>query len=320
MLNGFRLGVVIPCFEESSTIVEVVRSVPTFIDHIVVVDDGCPQGSGRLVDEHVSDSRVKVVYHRENAGVGAATVTGLSWILEHTEAQFVVKIDGDGQMDPDQMTSLLAPLLDGTADFAKGNRFSSLEDLEQMPKVRIFGNAILSLLSKFSSGYWNLTDPTNGYIAISRQTLQRVSLQKLSKGFFFESDMLFRLSLIRAVVQDVPMPAIYGHENSSLKIRRVIGHFLYRHCVNLLKRILYNYYLREWNVASIELPMGLLLFSGGVFLGISSWSSASAAGLPATSGQVMLAAVPIILGFQLILAFISFDVAATPRLRGSRGS
>lgn len=127
--------------------------------------------------------------------------------------------------------------------------------------------------------------------------------------------MLFRLSVIGAVVVDVPMAAVYGAEKSHLNIRKVIWQFPKRHTVNLLKRIFYNYYLREWNVASIELPLGLILFIGGIGLGAASWTSASAAGLPATSGQVMLAAVPIILGFQLILAFISYDVSSTPRLR-----
>lgn len=309
------VAVVIPCYKEPDTILEVVQGLPDFVDHIIVVDDGCPDGSGKRVEDRISDPRVKVLFHAQNHGIGAAMVTGYSWVLENTDAEFIVKVDGDGQMDPKLMADLLAPLVSGAADYAKGNRFSSLEDLESMPKIRILGNAALSLLSKFSSGYWGITDPTNGYIAIRRSTLKRIKLAKLNKGYFFESDMLFRLSVIGAVVVDVPMAAIYGAEKSHLNIRKVIWQFPKRHTVNLLKRIFYNYYLREWNVASIELPLGLILFIGGIGLGAASWTSASAAGLPATSGQVMLAAVPIILGFQLILAFVSYDVSSTPRLR-----
>jgi glycosyltransferase involved in cell wall biosynthesis len=312
---GAGVAVVIPCYKESDTILGVVQGLPDFVDQIIVVDDGCPDGSGKLVEEQVSDPRVKVLFHAQNQGIGAAMVTGFSWVVDNTESDYIVKVDGDGQMDPALMADLLAPLVSGAADYAKGNRFSSLEDLESMPKIRILGNAALSLLSKFSSGYWSITDPTNGYIAIRRSTLKRIKLAKLNKGYFFESDMLFRLSVIGAVVVDVPMASIYGAEKSHLNIRKVIWQFPKRHTVNLLKRIFYNYYLREWNVASIELPLGLLLFIGGIGLGAASWTSASAAGLPATSGQVMLAAVPIILGFQLILAFVSYDVSSTPRLR-----
>ena len=315
MIGKETVSVIIPCFREFETILGVVSTLPDFVDHIIVVDDGCPEGTGRLVQDNVRDKRLTVLFHESNQGVGAAMITGYSWVLKNTDSDLIVKVDGDGQMDPARLKTLLEPLANGSADYAKGNRFSSLEDLEAMPKIRILGNAVLSLLSKFSSGYWNVTDPTNGYTAITRSTLERIKLQKLNRGYFFESDMLFRLSVVGAVVVDVSMPSIYGSERSHLNIRRVIWQFPRRHTANLLKRIFYNYYLREWNVASIELPLGLLLFFGGVGLGIISWSAASAAGLPATSGQVMLASVPMILGFQLILAFISYDVSATPKPR-----
>jgi dolichol-phosphate mannosyltransferase len=182
-----------------------------------------------------------------------------------------------------------------------------------MPRIRILGNAVLSLFSKLSSGYWNITDPTNGFTAIHRNVLERVSLNKLRRGFFFESDMLFRLAIIRAVVVDVPMPAQYGIEKSNLNIRKVIGEFPRRHFVNLHKRIFYNYYLREWNIASFEFPFGVGLFGFGLWFGITSWISASSQGIPATTGQVMLSAVPVILGFQLILAFLNYDISSVPR-------
>ena len=310
-----KIAVIIPCYREKNTILDVLSTLPNFVDYVVVVDDGCPDQTGKLVEAKAAHSNQVVLFHEVNQGLGAAMQTGYRWVLENTDADILVKLDGDGQMDPDYMAELVSPLLQGHSDYAKGNRFSSIEDLEQMPKLRIFGNAVLSLMSKLSSGYWNITDPTNGYTAVTRKALSRIKVEKLSRSFFFESDMLFRLSLVRAVVTDVPMPAVYGTEKSQLKIRKIIWLFQRRHTVNFVKRILYNYYLREWNVASIELPLGLALFLGGAFLGATSWTSASAAGLPATSGQVMLAAVPIILGFQLILAFLSYDVASVPKSR-----
>ena len=307
------VAVVIPCFGVSQTIVSVINSIPDFVSRIVVVDDACPEGSGALVEREVSDPRVVVLKHASNQGVGGAVITGYRYLLENSDVDVIVKLDGDGQMDPTRIRALVSPIEFGEADYSKGNRFDSLEDLEQMPRIRIFGNAVLSIFSKFSSGYWNITDPTNGFTAIHTSVLKRIKLEKLRRGYFFESDMLFRLSIIRAVVVDVPMSAQYGLEKSNLNIKKVIREFPQRHFVNLLKRTFYNYYLREWNVASFELPLGLLLFFWGVGFGVTSWVSASAQGVAATTGQVMLSAVPVILGFQLILAFLNYDVSSVPR-------
>jgi glycosyltransferase involved in cell wall biosynthesis len=312
-LSGVSVAVVIPCYRVSESILDVIELIPAFVRHIIVVDDACPEGSGELVRNRVSDPRVIVVSHSTNQGVGGAMITGYRAALEQTDAQVVVKLDGDGQMDPRRIPQLLGPILSKEADYTKGNRFDSLEDLEQMPKIRIFGNAVLSIFAKFSSGYWNITDPTNGFTAIHTSVLERIKLEKLRRGFFFESDMLFRLAIIRAVVIDVPMSAQYGNEKSNLNIAKVIKEFPHRHLVNLLKRTFYNYYLREWNIASFELPLGLGLFFFGLGFGITSWISASSQGVPATTGQVMLSAVPVILGFQLMLAFLNYDVSAVPR-------
>lgn len=312
-VENYSVAVVLPCYKVAESIIEVISQIPAFVKHIVVVDDGCPQSSGKLVQEKVKDKRVSVIFNGKNQGVGGAMIAGYRYVLENTDAEIVVKVDGDGQMDPRRIPQLILPITTKEADYTKGNRFDSLEDLEQMPKIRIFGNAVLSIFSKFSSGYWNITDPTNGFTAIHTSVLQRVRLEKLRKGFFFESDMLFRLAIIRAVVVDVPMSAQYGAEKSNLNIKKVIREFPQRHFVNLLKRTFYNYYLREWNVASFELPLGLILFFWGIGFGITSWASASAAGVQATTGQVMLSAVPVILGFQLMLAFLNYDVSSVPR-------
>jgi glycosyltransferase involved in cell wall biosynthesis len=311
--NEATVAVVIPCYKVASHIQEVISLIPESVSYIIVVDDGCPEQSGKLVQDKVEDPRVTVLFNKTNQGVGGAMITGYKWVLANTDAEIVVKVDGDGQMDPRRIPALISPIVSKEADYTKGNRFDSLEDLEQMPRIRIFGNAVLSIFSKFSSGYWNITDPTNGFTAIHTSVLSRIRLEKLRKGFFFESDMLFRLAIIRAVVIDVPMSAQYGAEKSNLNIKKVLREFPQRHFVNLLKRTFYNYYLREWNVASFELPLGLILFFWGIGFGITSWASASAAGVPATTGQVMLSAVPVILGFQLLLSFLNYDVSSVPR-------
>jgi dolichol-phosphate mannosyltransferase len=239
--------------------------------------------------------------------------TGYTRALNNESNQVFVKIDGDGQMDLNQIPALISPILSGRADYTKGNRFDSIEDLEQMPRLRILGNAVLSVFSKVSSGYWNVTDPTNGFTAIHRTVLERIKLEKVSSSFFFESDMLFRLSLARAVVEDVPMKARYLDEKSNLKIRKVLREFPARYFINHLKRIIYQYYLREWSVASFELPLGLILFGFGGIYGLSAFLGSSSSGTAATAGQVMISALPIIVGTQLLLSFINFDVGATPR-------
>ena len=226
----------------------------------------------------------------------------------------IVKVDGDGQMDPALIETIARPVLEGNADYSMGNRFDSLENLFSMPKIRIFGNAVLSLWSKVSSGYWSITDPTNGFTAIHRKALQALNLDKIRKTYFFESDLLFRLSIINAVVVDVPMVSRYGDEKSNLKIRKVLFEFPWRHTVNLWKRIFYKFYLREWSIASFELPFGFGLTVFGAWFGLASYFNASEAGRATSAGQVTLSAVALILGVQLLLSFLAYDVQSEPRV------
>jgi hypothetical protein len=188
-----------------------------------------------------------------------------------------------------------------------------------MPSIRLFGNAGLSLLTKISTGYWNITDPTNGYTAIHRDVLKMLPLEMLSKRFFFESDMLFRLSLYRAVVWDVPMQARYGTEKSNLSIIKTLWEFPWKHFKNFHKRLFYNYYLRDVSAASIELPLGIVLWWFGLIFGIASYNQSMETGVAATTGTVMISVVPLILGFQLLLAFVSHDVSAVPNRPKHKG-
>jgi glycosyltransferase involved in cell wall biosynthesis len=309
------VAVVIPAYNVANQIASVLSSIPKEIKHIIVVDDACPEGSGDNVEKQFK-SKVKVIRHSHNQGVGGAMISGYRHLLAETDAQVIVKLDGDGQMDPADIHKLIQPIVLGYADYTKGNRFDSIEDLEQMPKLRILGNAVLSFFSKVSSGYWNVTDPTNGFTAIRRETLEKISLEKIRKSFFFESDMLFRLALSRAVVEDVALPARYGGEKSNLKIRKVLAEFPKRYLANFGKRIIYQYYLREWSPASFELPLGLVSLFSGLFAGASFWIQNSQVGTFASAGQSMLASLPVIVGTQLLLAFVNYDISNLPRRAG----
>jgi glycosyltransferase involved in cell wall biosynthesis len=295
----------------ASHIVQVLSTIPADINTIYVVDDQCPEETADLVESLTDLSRVKVIRHEVNRGVGGAVKTGYRAALADG-ADIVVKLDGDGQMDPLDIHALVAPIVKGMADYTKGNRFYDLATIHRMPLTRLIGNAILSFLSKLSSGYWGIFDPTNGFTAVHARALQRIPLEKLSDRYFFESDMLFRLNTIQAVVIDVPMESRYGDEKSSLRILRVIPEFIWKHGRNLIKRILYNYYLRDMSIASLELPLGLLLCFFGLTYGFYSWYHSTAAGVLTPPGTVMLSALPVILGFQLVLAFLNYDISSVP--------
>ena len=307
-----RIAIVIPAYKSRDLIGQVLNAIPSYVNKVLVVDDACPDKTGEYVKQNFREKRFEVVFNEQNLGVGGATVNGLKR-FQNSDFDLVVKIDSDGQMDPTDIPKLLEPLISNDADYSKGNRFNSLDDLQEMPKSRIFGNAILSLMSKFSTGYWTITDPTNGFFAIKVGVLNRINLDKLRKRWFFESDLLFRLSIIRAVVSDVPLRARYGNEKSNLKIRKVIWEFVSRHSINFLKRIFYVYYLREWSVLSLELPTGMVLTLWGLVSGVLGWINSSATGSPATIGQVMLSVVPLILGFQLLIGCVTTDVNNEPK-------
>lgn len=304
--------VVIPCFRVAAHVLDVLARVGPEVGRIICVDDACPEGSGRLIESWCTDARVQVVFHAANLGVGGATVTGFRAALQ-AGAGVVVKLDGDGQMDPALIPGLIAPILAGVADASKGNRFFSPESVRGMPAARLLGNAVLSFITKFSTGYWSVFDPTNGFVAVHADVLRQLPLEKLAQRYFFESDLLFRLSIVRAVVMDMPMRARYGDETSGLRIRRVVGPFLAGHARNFCKRIVYGYFLRDFHVASLELILGVCAVVFGMISGVTSWHHFARLGRETPAGSVMLAALPLFVGVQLLLAFLNFDITAEPR-------
>ena len=210
-------------------------------------------------------------------------------------------------MNPRDIKTLVEPIIKGSAQYTKGNRFYNIERIRSMPKIRIVGNLVLSFFSKFSSGYWNVFDPNNGYTAISTQILRTLPLDKIDNRYFFESDMLFRLYLSKAVVVDIPLDAIYGEEISNLRVSSSILDFLIKHTRNTLKRIFYVYYLRDFSLASLELPIGLGLSIFGVILGMRSWLLSLRLGVATNSGTQILVVLCCIVGLQLLLSFADFD-------------
>ena len=307
-----KIAVVIPSYRVKAHILDVIREIPSCVSKIYVVDDCCPDRSGDFVSEQCTDPRVEVVRNPTNMGVGGAVMAGYKAAIEQG-MEILVKIDGDGQMDPKLLPSFIEPIANGEADYTKGNRFFSLEQIGAMPGIRIFGNAALSFLTKISSGYWDIFDPTNGYTAIHADVARQLPFQKISRRYFFETDILFRLNTLRAVVLDIPMDAKYADETSNLKISKILGEFLLKHLRNLSKRIFYNYYLRDLSLASFELPLGIVLIIFGVIFGSIRWIGGLQSGIANPTGTIMLAAISILLGTQIILAFIGHDIASVPQ-------
>ena len=307
-----RIAVVIPCFRVADQVLPLIERIGPEVGWIFVVDDACPEGSGERVRAECADARVSVIQHRENQGVGGAMVTGYRAALR-SPAQVIVKLDGDGQMDPALIARLAAPILGGRADYSKGNRFHRVADVSAMPPVRLFGNVVLSFLTKLSSGYWQLFDPTNGYTAIHREVLAEVPLENLAQRYFFESDLLYQLNQLRAVVSEMPMTALYDGAPTSLQPLRVIAPFAHGHLRNFARRIVYSYFLRGFSPASIELLLAPPLLLFGVCFGSWHWLQSVQTGATASAGTVMLATLPILLGTQLLLSWLNFDVAAEPK-------
>lgn len=303
-----KIAVVIPSYKATNHIQGVIDGIGAEVHRIYVVDDCCPERTGEFVLQCNRDPRVHVLFNGVNEGVGGAVMHGYRQaILDGYDV--LVKMDSDGQMDPRMLARLVRPIAQGQADYTKGNRFYDLEGIHRMPKIRIFGNAVLSFMSKVSTGYWRVFDPTNGYTAIAARVAEHLPWDKVSRRYFFETDLLFRLNILGAVVRDVPMDAVYGDETSHLKISKILPEFLAKHARNFGKRIFYNYFLRDLNIASLELVAGTTLFFFGLVYGGFHWFRALTTGLPTALGIIMLAALNILVGFQLLLAFLSYDMA-----------
>ncbi|UXB40711.1 glycosyltransferase family 2 protein [Stenotrophomonas maltophilia] len=307
-----RIAVIIPCYKVTRHIRGVLAAIGPEVTAVYCVDDACPEASGDFIESDTDDARVRVLRHARNKGVGGAVVTGYRAAIADG-MEILVKVDGDGQMDPRLLPLFVTPIARGQADYAKGNRFWDLGQISRMPWLRRLGNLGLSFLAKASTGYWDLFDPTNGYTAIHAAVAARLPLAKLSERYFFETDLLFRLNAVRAVVVDVPMDAHYGEEVSNLSVGKVLGEFALKHARNSAKRISYNYFLRDLSVASLQLVAGVVLLLGGGAYGAVRWFELSVAGLAAPVGTVVLPAMAILSGLQLILAFLNYDIALRPR-------
>lgn len=304
------LAVVIPAYRAATHIQSVLQVIPSFITHIVVINDCSPDNTAELVDAW-RDPRVRLISHQTNQGVGGATLSGYNAAL-NLGAEIIVKMDSDNQMDPTFLLPLITPILLHQADYTKGNRFLHARQLRSMPLLRRLGNMGLSFLTKLASGYWNIFDPTNGYTAIHSALVPMLNQSAISQRYFFESSLLLELGLLRAAVRDVYIPARYGNEQSSLSELKTLFDFPPRLLKGFLWRVWIHYFLRDFTVVSIFLITGTLLTTFGLLFGGYHWYLSAVTNTEATTGTVMLAVLPIILGFQFLLHAIIADIQNVP--------
>jgi dolichol-phosphate mannosyltransferase len=307
------ITVVIPCYNVSRHIAEVIRNLPAEVTWIIAVNDLSKDNTWNiLTDIQKENKKLITITHEKNQGVGGSMLTGFKKSLE-LNSDITIKMDGDDQMDSSYIPELIKPLIDNKADYTKGNRFRDFKSLKKMPIIRRIGNLGLSFFIKAASGYWNIFDPNNGFVAISKEMLKTININKIHKRYFFESSMLIELYHVDAVIQEIPMKARYGDEKSSLSVTRALFGFPPKLLKAFIRRIILKYFLFDFNIASVYMLFGIPFFIIGVIYGAVNFVKYASSHLSAPTGTVVIPTLLIILGFQLILSAVSYDITNYPR-------
>ncbi len=313
MYKNNKIAVVIPTYKAENHLTDVLGGLPDWVDQIIVVDDACPRKSGEIAEKlSKTNEKIIVIRHEINQGVGGAVISGYKKSIE-LGCDVTVKMDSDDQMDPAYISSLINPIAEGNAGYTKGNRFVDFKALRSMPTLRLMGNSALSFTVKACSGYWSMMDPTNGYTAIGKSTIEKLNLDKIAKRYFFETDMLISLNIQSTVIQDVPVPARYGNEKSSLSIRNTMTRFPYLLLKGLTKRFILKYLIYDFNMASIYVLVGGPMLLWGIFYGLYKWVENTVNNVATPTGTIMLSVLPLILGTQFIIAAINIDINSVPK-------
>lgn len=313
-----RTIVVIPCYKVAAHIEQVLNTLPGVVDEVILVDDCSPDDTGKVLERLAQqDSRVTVIRNSQNMGVGGAMIAGFQEALRR-DCDIVIKLDGDGQMDSSRIVEMVQALENGDYDFVKGNRFYDKFALRKMPLIRKIGNFGMSFLVKVSSGYWQISDPTNGFIAINKETLQRIDMKWLSHRFFFESSLICELYYTGAKIKEISMPAIYGEEKSNLSVLKSLLTFPPKLALRWLRRLWLSYYVYDFNIGSLYFASGSLLFLFGLIFGIVRWVHFASIGVPAPLGTIMIAVLTFICGFQLLLAAFQYDLTSQNTFQKSK--
>jgi len=308
--KNHSIAVVIPCYKVEKQIQKVVGELPDYITSIILVHDASPDKTGEILDRLSAENpKITVLHHPENQGVGGAMISGFLEAVKQNQ-EVVIKIDGDGQMDTSYFDKMLKAVFEEKYDFVKGNRFFDQKMLRKMPTMRRIGNIGMGFLIKMASGYWNVFDPTNGFFCIQTATLKKIDLNRISKRFFFESSLLIELYYTGAVIKDIAMPAIYAEEKSNLSVWKTLFTFPPKLFKSFSRRIWRRYFIYDFNIGSLYIFFGAPLFLFGLIFGIIKWIHYAGLQNATPTGTIMIAVLSLVLGFQMILAAIQYDITA----------
>ena len=310
MYRNLKIAVVIPCYNEQKLISKTIDELPSLVDYVIAVNDASTDGTlKQLRSISKINSKVTVVNLEKNEGVGGALINGYEYALTSTDAEAIGIVAGDAQFNTTYLAPMLDDFIDQSADYVKASRFFHREAFQMMPKYRQFGNIFISLLTKFSTGYYSITDITNGCGFLRRSVLEKVNFSIVKRRYDYETSMLTALSIVNAKVIDHAVPAIYGEETSTIKLIPTALRNLRAVWVGFWRRIFYKYILFGFHPIALFLISGVVLLLFGIIAGFVILISKMSTGLPPTTGSVMLSVLPIILGFQLILTALTMDVS-----------
>ena len=309
-IDTHSIAIVIPCYKVEKQIQKVVREIPDYVSSIILVNDASPDKSGEILDQlSFENPTVKVLHHTKNQGVGGAMISGFQEAIKQN-VDVVIKIDGDGQMDISYFEKMLKAIFEEKYDFVKGNRFFDQRMLQKMPAIRRIGNIGMGFLIKIASGYWNIFDPTNGFFCVRTSVLKKIDLHRIAKRFFFESSLLIELFYTGATIKDIAMPAIYAEEKSNLSVWKTLLTFPPKLFKAFLRRIWLRYFIYDFNIGSLYIFFGVPLFLFGLIFGIVKWIYYADMHTATPTGTIMIAVLSLVLGFQMILAAIQYDITA----------
>tara|TARA_Y100000589_G_C27192781_1_gene645482 strand:+ start:1901 stop:2851 length:951 start_codon:yes stop_codon:yes gene_type:complete len=312
-----KICTIIPCYKSPKKAPIIAKHCLDFSDLVICVDDCCPFETGKKIEQIVDSQKLIVLRHKKNQGVGGAMKTGIKFALKK-DIDILVKIDSDGQMSPHLIPKLVKPIIEGKAEVNKGNRFRNPSVLAEMPLVRLLGNIGLGFLTKISTGYWELFDPTNGFIAIKKNILLNLPIDKLDNRYFFETDFLFRCSLNEIVINEMPMRTIYGDEVSNLYPFKELPRFLLKHLKILFKRIFYHYFILDFNPGSISLTCSFLFALIAIIVAVSNLITSHLNNQATPLGIQTLFLVLSIISTQFFINFIFYDASQKPLFRKLR--
>jgi glycosyltransferase involved in cell wall biosynthesis len=313
MLEGKRIAVVVPAFDEERLIGTTLSGIPEFVDRIIVVDDASHDGTADAA-RATGDGRVEVVAHERNEGVGAAILTGYRRALEDG-IDVACVMAGDNQMDPADLEAIAGPVARGEVDYAKANRLFTGRAWEVIPRTRYLGNAVLSLLTKIASGYWHVADSQSGYTAVGRGALELLDLDRIYRRYGFPNDMLVHLNVINARVRDIPSRAVYGvGETSGIRLRRVIPSISWLLTKAFFWRMREKYVIRDFHPLVFFYVFGILFSLIGLVLGVTV-TILRIGGNELTVATVVLVALLLMMGLLFTLFAMLFDMESNKELK-----